>query len=567
MIDGKKIVQQYEKYIARDANFRAGWNTLAPYIQPTRTRILVDGLKVPGIDQTMDLYDSTSVTVAETAASFVWGNVMNPATKWMTMVPRDSELAEVDEVREWADEVVKVMLASYTQSNFYYESFEALIDYIGFGTCDLHVEEKSRNQTRQPELGFRGLVFKAYPIGTFTIDENSDGEIDVRYARYFMSARSIVNEFGEDAVSGNLRDAAKNEQQRLFEIIHCIEPRGYDQQKSKAAKHMPFGSYWIERDTKQVLRESGYEEFPDAIARYQKTGGEVFGRSPGFTALPDIRTLNKLKEDSLESLEMAIKPPILSALEEGSLGTFQLFPGGMNTVKLRPGMNDVRQALAPFENGQRWDVTNLKEQELRDSIERVFHVKQIRDLLEAEKMQTAYEYAQKLALLNKMLGPVWGRMQREFLNRLNERCFALLFRRGAFPPPPDVLTQKGADLDWRYEGPLAKAQRVDEANATMQWIQAATVISQFQPDVVHRVDGDESVKILSEIYGVPAKAVRSDKQVQAIMQGVQQARQAENTKQDILAATQGAKNLAPLAQRVLPMGPDGMPGGGQGQAA
>ena len=551
MLKGAEIVRTYDRLIARDSNFRTAWDLIASYIQPTRTDILLYGLKVPGTDQTRQLFDSTPVTACETAAAFIWGNVMNPATPWLSMAPRNAELNDMDEVREWRDEVIKIMLAAYLNSNFYYESYEALIDYLGFGTCDLHIEEKRQWSNKKPELGFRGFTFTNNPIGSFVIDEDHNGEVNMRWVKYSRSANAIKGEFGEDHISAEIKNALKDNGEKQFEIINCITPRDYGEQMSKAAKHMPFASYWVEVESKNILRESGYEEFPDAIARMQKTAGEVYGRGYGFTALPDIRSLNQLKYDSFESLEMAVKPPILSAVEEGALGTFQLFPGGFNTVKLRPGMTDVRHAVAPFESGTRWDVTALKEEELRASIERIFHVKQIRDILEAEKTQTLGEWAGKLALLNKMMGPIWGRMQSEFLNNLNERCFNIMFRRRAFPDPPEILLQDGAEIDWRYEGPLAKAQRAGEIDSIMVYAQQASIIGQFQPRALHRFNGDEAMKVLAEVGGVPGKVTRSDDEVEQILEGERQALHQEMAKEDMLRATEAAKNVAPLAQQVV----------------
>jgi hypothetical protein len=551
MIDGKAEVKAWERYLSRDANFRLGWDTLAPYLAPTRTDVLTTGIKTPGQDQARFLYDSTSISACELAAKFVWGNVCNPATKWLDISPKDEQLNELDEVREWCDEVVKRMLSAYLASNFYYEAFESLIDLIGFGTMDMHIRERSYGKQERPELGFRGFIFKSYPIGSFAIDENANGEVDVRYACFPQSAWAIVSQYGERA-SEKIQTAALRTPEQQFEIIHCIKPRDYAEQKSKASKHMPYASAWVEKETGQVLKESGYEEFPDAVARYAKTPGEVNGRGKGFTALPDIRTLNTLKFDDLEMLEFINKPALLTALGDDTLGSVQLFPGGLTAVKLRPGMSDVRQALAPLElAGRGRPEISLKEEQLSASIERIFEVNQIRNIIENDKAQTAFEVAQKLALLNKLMGPVWGRMQAEWFNKLNDRAFNLMLRRQAFPPPPKVLLEQGADFDWKYNGPLALAQRAGEIDAIMSYSQQATIISQFEPDAVLRFDGDKAMKVLAEVGGVPAKVTRSDEEVKALLDARREAREKQTEQENILAATEAAKNLAPLANTVI----------------
>lgn len=572
MIDGRTIVRDYERYISRDAQFRQAWDKLAPYIQPTRSFILNDGTgSTPGRQQNLEQFDPTAMTACETMAAFVWGNVMNPATKWFAQEPERSanfdlnlrvgtRLGELDEVKEYCDEVATIMLGHYEQSNFYYEAFEALIDWGGFGTCDLHIEEKQADANARPDTSdpFRGFVFTNNPIGTFAIGEDPNGMPTERFCRYSRSAGAIVDEFKLANVSGAIAQAYENEREKLFNLIHCIKPRSYTEQKSKAAKHMPFASVYVEKDTHHVLRESGYEEFPDAIARYAKTAGELYGRGRGFMALPAIMSVDKLMFDEFEALEMAVKPALLSAIEDGGLGSIQLFPGGFTPVKLPPNMTDVRNAIAPIETGTKWQIVNLKIEEIRDQIERIFNVKHIRQLLEAEKMQTAFEYAQKLVLLNKMLGPVSGRMQAEFLNRTNERSFAILSRRRALPEPPAVLFQHGAKMNWRYNGPLTKAQRSDEAQSINLWIQEITALSQLDPDVPQLVDAKEAARVLGDVHSVPAKVIRSEDQVQKILVALKQKREQEAAAQEMLRATEGVKNLAPLAQKVLPEGGLGM---------
>jgi hypothetical protein len=44
---------------------------------------------------------------------------------------------------------------------------------------------------------------------------------------------------------------------------------------------MPVASIYIERKTKHVLQNGGFEEFPYAVPRWYKVAGEKYGRSPG----------------------------------------------------------------------------------------------------------------------------------------------------------------------------------------------------------------------------------------------------------------------------------------------
>ena len=69
--------------------------------------------------------------------------------------------------------------------------------------------------------------------------------------------------------------ALTREREKRFQIIHAIYPRPYEEQKSKAARDMPWASCWVEKEAKAgagVLRESGYPEFPAVVPRYLANG-------------------------------------------------------------------------------------------------------------------------------------------------------------------------------------------------------------------------------------------------------------------------------------------------------
>ncbi len=67
---------------------------------------------------------------------------------------------------------------------------------------------------------------------------------------------------------------------------------------------------------------------PWVISRYMKVAGEIYGRGPLITALPDIKTLNKTKELLLKNASLAVAG-VYTAADDGVLNP--------NTVKIVPG--------------------------------------------------------------------------------------------------------------------------------------------------------------------------------------------------------------------------------------
>ena len=101
---------------------------------------------------------------------------------------------------------------------------------------------------------------------------------------------------------------------------------------SMDVKEKKFASLDIHLDSKTVCRESGFEELPYVIGRFEKASGELWGRSPADIAMPDIKTINKIRELELKGLATAVHPPLI-APDQGIIGTFRMTPSAINNSR------------------------------------------------------------------------------------------------------------------------------------------------------------------------------------------------------------------------------------------
>ena len=124
------------------------------------------------------------------------------------------------------------------------------------------------------------------------------------------------------------------------------------------------------KNPKILISEGGYHEFPGMVPRWLKTSFEDYGRGPGHTAYPDIRSLNKARELGFKAWAKDIDPP-MTAENGGVIGTIRLRPGGVTTVRRH-------DALKPFSSGAKHDVSSIKEAELKESIRQIFHIDMVK---------------------------------------------------------------------------------------------------------------------------------------------------------------------------------------------
>ncbi len=541
MVDGALEIKRYLKFKSERYNNDARWELMAPFIAPSRMGII--NKYVPGEKQTTNVYDSTSMAAAETMAMFMAGHIINPSQQWLNwqMVEDNDD----DQVVEWLEECRDRFLKWIALSAFYAEGPESLIDYGGFGTGCLMWEE-SPQPVNMTITGFRGFYVHAERTGRFVIADGANGLVDTLMREFEVTGRVARDRWGLENLSEKIQYAIKGGKlDDNYKIIHIVKPRDKSEQGA-GAKGMPWASLWIELETKHVILESGYHTFPAAIPRYHRTPGEVYGRGRGDIAFPDTWTLNSAKKMSLEDLALKIKPPVM-VRHDSVIGTLRLTPGGPTTINTH-GM-PIRDAIMPWQTGSNPEVTNIREEELRKSIREIFYVDAIRQLLQVEKSEmTAFEFAKKIELLFRILGPVYGRLEYEYLCRSADIGFDLMLRGGAFSPPPPGIFRTSGEIRTVFQNPIAKAQRAGDAEAVAMTVQDLAPLVQLYPQIMDRIDPDKLADGIMELRGVPAKWMRSDDELVAFRQAKQQMQQQEAAVTQANAVADSAGKVAPLVK-------------------
>ena len=280
-----------------------------------------------------------------------------------------------------------------------------------------------------------------------------------------------------------------------------------------------------------VVRTGGYNEFPYLVPRWAKATGEIFGRSPSYNALPDIKTLNKAVEIGLKAWAKAIDPPLL-VQDDGVIGRVRMTPAGITVVR-------SDGAIKPLQIGSNWQITDMKETQLRTAIRQAYYSDQLQ--LQEGPQMTATEVQVRYELMQRLLGPTLGRFQSEFLNPLIERTFGIMLRAGALMPEPDVI--KGQQIDVEYVGPLARSQRMEESVAIERLYGLAMNVVQVDPSIMDNINHDEAIRLRATLLGVPKTVLRGRDEVTELRE-----ERAEQQQQMALAQQQQAAGDAMQSQ-------------------
>jgi hypothetical protein len=462
-----------------------------------------------------DLFDTTARRANQTLAAGFQGNMTNPATKWFNLRLQDPELNRVNEIKTWLADSENKILDVLNSSNFNEQMHEAYIDLGSVGTSVILEEEDIKDIVR----------FTAVFIEEVVIDEDAQGRIDTVYRKFQISAKAAFDLWGERAGDKTKELMKDDKWDEKVSFIHCVQKREVFNPNSSRSVDLPWESIHVEVDSRSVVGEGGFQEFPYMVTRFNKVAGDMYGYSPGVILLPDIKMVNAMAKTLIKAAQKIVDPPLIMP-HDGFLLPLKTTPGGLN-YKLTGNSTDK---IEPLETKGNIPIGRDMINDYRLAINNGYFT-DLFLLLADRKNMTATEVQERVAERMVMLGPVIGRLQSEMLDPIITRTFGILLRQGVLLPPPDVL--QGRDLVVEYVSPLALAQRREAVTSVSSLLQLAGGVAQFIPEVIDKIDGDKVIDEASEIFGVSPELIRDARQVAQIRE--QRAQQQQEQAQLALA--------------------------------
>lgn len=539
---GKKVPQDQElknlitkrqsKLETDKSNFEDRFEDIADYVSPHREDIR-DTL-VKGESKGNKIFDGTAVSAAVLATDGIHGYHVSPAFDWFKYSMNRKHVNKVLEIREWLDEIEFNMYTALNRSNFYSEMWSFIYDGFTMGTSSIYPEE---------DLAEERIVFETIHPGEFYMAENKYGEIDVLHRKKKITARKLVQMFGEENLPDKIKNSHREQPFGEHEVVHAVFPREEFDNRMKDVGNKRFASVWMITEGNHIARVSGFDEFPYHSWRYMKTGKEVYGVSPAMLAMADIKGLNIMSKTLLGAAQLHLDPPL--NVPSYLAGQVQWKPRGLNYLK-----DATADRITPVNTGGQYPVGIDREQAKQAQIKERFHVDTFLLLTQmaGEGTRTATEVnelmAEKAAVLGAELGPF-----NKQIDSILDHVYNIETNAGRMPAPPDILLEMAEEdqairFDPVYQGPLAKAQqdRFGKDPFRKFFLDIAAVL-ELDPDALDNFDLDAAARLIAD--DLPSEVINSLDKVAKIREGKAQA-QAEQEQEEALAA--GADGLKTVSE-------------------
>lgn len=569
----KAELKRYEKLLsARRAVFDSSWETLSRYYQPNFSDI--DTTKTEGTSGWSDLiFDTTAIEDARTCTTGQANWATPAAEPWYGWSPPKYLNQDIDDDGAiWCGMCSEIGLDELSRSNYYSESGLQYKSRTVFGTGHLHIQEGKKTT----------LNCRARKIGTYCLGRDDEGYVDTVYSESKYTARALAQKFGSEACERTekiwkaLNDNKGINADTEFVIVHVIRPREeLARERGKIdAENKPIASIYIAQDDKVCLEVGGYDEMPDSVTRFDDWGtGSVWGYSPAFETLPNVRQLNYLVRFMDGQYELRANPRILEPVT--SWGQVDLRPGGRTPFD--PNLGEVGM---PREWMTQADIqgTETSVTQKQAAVHRMFYTDVFTMLQQIDRKMTAYEISQRIGEKLEQLSPMFGRLITEKTSVDLKRVFGILFRAGRFPKPPRsmyVPDASGKKLklampEVSYSSRLALALKALQNKAMMDTLQFVIEAAKGmgKPELLDNWDLDAAFRAFAINQGMSARYERPMRQVIQLRSA--RAKQAAQDRAMAMAeqASKAAKNLGSAPQKLQDSVSDQIPenSGGGGSA-
>jgi hypothetical protein len=493
-----------------------------------------------GEDKSLDVRDPTAIFALDKAASHFIGSWIPSDRFFFGIQVLNNIIANIDHVKRWCSLAVQIAHQEIFRSNYMMQLQNTIKADIGFGTACSYCDWSDVK---------RKLVFKDWHVSYYTFKQDEEGMVDTVILQYERTARQLVDKF--DDPGDEVTKAAKElkDESKMFSIIHVVRPRIRKTFKLISKLNMPFESVYVNVKEKKIMKESGFEEFPFAVSRWEQASCEKWGRGRGLAMLSFIKELQQMRKDYMEACNRYNRPPY-EVVHNNVEGEVNLKPDGRNDVTEKGSINPLNPTLygsIPVTKEALDDQRNIIANQgfYLDVFQQFANLKGDRRV----QLEIELRYKEQLRAL---ISPI-ARMESEHFTPQISRVINLLVRKGRIPAPPPEL--RGQEYGIEYAGELAMAMRDMHARGFEKAMNLVTQMAPTFPNVMDEINLDRTMPDVLLNYGMKVEHLNTLEEKMALrktraieQQQIKQAQAAQVASETYNKTTKKPEDGSPAGQ-------------------
>ena len=501
-LEPREIMKRAEKAEARKDQWRTIYEECYEFALPQRN--LYSGYyegKTPGQNKMARVFDATAVNSTQRFANRIQTALFPPYRNWCRLqAGNDVPEERKDEIGQALDIYTEKMFDVIRQTNFDLAMSEFLLD-LCVCTAVMLV---------QPGDDDGPVRFTAVPQYLVSLEEGPYGVVDNVYRKMRLRVDVIQRQWPDAKLP---EDLAQKVQDKPDEEIELIEATVWSEKMQTYCYHLVYS-----KDKKHAgavdLVYRTMTVSPWIVARYMKVAGEVYGRGPLVSALPDIKTLNKVKELVLKNASIAVAG-VYTAADDGVLNpqNITIAPGAIIPVARNGGPQG--ESIKPLRSAADFNVGQLVINDLIMGIKKML----LDDTLplDTQSARSATEIVERMKELSQNMGAAYGRLITECMMPLVNRILFVMDEQNLIDMP---LKADGKVVRVIPVSPLAQAQNMDDLQNVLQFAQIAQSAGPMGQVAINQ---DEMLDYIIEKMGVPRRVINNAEERGAVVEQMQAA--------------------------------------------
>ena len=470
------------------------------------------------------IYDTTAVEATKTFVSKLHDAMTPPGVQWGYLMLdaqyTSSNIVEIEQAQMALDDYMRKLFNYIHASNFDVAINECYFD-LAIGTSCLIVNQ---NNDQEP------IRFTSVPMDVLSIEEALTGRIESWYRTWQdTKINEITQRWPKAIIPMSLELMMLDDRDAVASKIY----EGVMYKPELGAK--PY-CYMVTTDM-DILFCEYLESNPGIVWRFQKTNNEIYGRGPIVDALPSIISLQEMARVELASANLNTFRPYMGFSDSVfNPHTFKLEP--FTIIPVAPIGSGGQFPLQPLPESANPQFAQLTINDLRYQIKQLLYSDDQENAAQASKQpETATSVQVQQQQLAQRIGPLFSRLQQEFLWPVIKRVSYILYRMGLLPMPKI----DGKLVQFKYKSPLALAKGQQEIGRFTNWVQLMQGMFGPQPTQIY-VNPDTAPWILAEMMQVDKRFLNTP---QGVKDATEQLRQKGAEMES--AAMENQQNTTPPA--------------------